>query len=130
MQIISTNLILQSFKDYELVDSGDSMKLERFGDFKIARPESQALWSPYKKDWAQDAYFDKSSGGQGKWMKLPEGIRDWNMQFEDLTWQCRFSPFRHVGVFPEQAMHWTWLRQVIQNTKYNKLNVLNLFAYT
>ena len=152
--ITMTHLVLPVFSDYELLDSGDGMKLERYGDFTIARPESQALWSRHAADWNPDAFFDKSGGGQGRWVKVPK-IPDWTMSYDDLSWQCRWSPYRHVGVFPEQAMHWTWLRQVIKNEKWimnngwpvkdspNKLNqwnelnllnkevrVLNLFAYT
>ena len=114
MSLISSHLILPSFPDYELIDSGNGMKFERYGDFKIARPESQALWDRKLKDWDWDAYFDKSGGGQGKWAKTPADIRDWIMNYNDLSWQCRWSPYRHVGVFPEQAMHWDWMRSVLR----------------
>ena len=96
MPLASSHLLLKSFPDYELLDSGDGMKFERYGDFTIARPESQALWSPKKEDWNWDAFFDKSGGGQGKWMKIPDDVRDWEMSYNDLTWQCRWSPYRHV----------------------------------
>lgn len=129
MKILPSHLLLKPFSDYELLDSWDGMKLERFGNFKIARPESQALWGTKEKTWNWDGFFDKSSGGQGKWMKLPEGVRDWNMSYQDLTWQCRFAPYRHVGVFPEQAVHWDWMRDVIRTSK-KEIKVLNLFAYT
>jgi 23S rRNA (cytosine1962-C5)-methyltransferase len=133
MSISPNHLILKSYPDYELLDSGDGMKFERYGTFKIARPESQALWSPKNADWNWDAFFDKSRGGQGKWAKIPDEVRDWVMSYGDLSWQCRWSPYRHVGVFPEQAVHWDWMREVLRNNQpdeWNKLNVLNLFAYT
>ena len=155
MPILSSHLLLKSFPDYELLDSGDGMKFERYWTFKIARPESQALWSPKNGDWNWDAFFDKSGGGQGKWTKIPDEVRDWVMSYGDLSWQCRWSPYRHVGVFPEQAVHWDWMRSVLrtqvksekwkvksddtsnQLNEWNKLNqlnteprVLNLFAYT
>jgi 23S rRNA (cytosine1962-C5)-methyltransferase len=60
MHILSNHLILKPYPDYELIDSGDGMKLERYGSFRIARPESQALWSPRLTSWDWDAYFDKS----------------------------------------------------------------------
>ena len=136
------HLILPSYDDYELIDSGNGMKFERYGTFKITRPESQALWNPEQAEWNWDAYFDKSGGGQGRWTKIPQNVSDWTMSYKDLTWQCKWSPYRHVGVFPEQAMHWDWMRDVlrtsIKNTKDKAQNgeniaapkVLNLFAYT
>lgn len=130
MSLISTHLLLKSFPDYELLDSGDGMKFERYGPFHIARPESQALWSRKEPDWNWDAFFDKSGGGQGKWMKIPDDVREWSMSYLDLSWQCRWSPYRHVGVFPEQAMHWDWTRDVIRKSGRKEPKVLNLFAYT
>ena len=142
MPLISSHLLLKSFPDYELLDSGDGMKFERYWTFKIARPESQALWSRQEKDWNWDAFFDKSGGGQGSWMKTPAEVRDWVMSYGDLSWQCRWSPYRHVWVFPEQAMHWDWTREVLRTSMKNEewrmknewnnkeIKVLNLFAYT
>ena len=62
MTLIPSHLLLKSFPDYELIDSGDGMKFERYGAFTIARPESQALWTRQEKDWSWDAYFDKGGG--------------------------------------------------------------------
>lgn len=62
MTLIPSHLLLKSYPDYELLDSGDGMKFERYGNFRIIRPESQALWKPQKSDWQSDAYFDKSGG--------------------------------------------------------------------
>lgn len=107
------HLILPPFPDYELLDSGNGMKFERYGIYAIARPESQALWNPESKEWNWDAYFDKSGGGQGHWTKIPN-VTDWTMEYRDLRWQCKWSPYRHVGVFPEQAMHWDWMREVLR----------------
>ncbi len=130
MSLTSSHLLLKSYPDYELLDSGDGMKFERYGTFTIARPESQALWSRHTTDWNWDAFFDKSGGGQGKWMKIPDDVRDWIMSYWDLSWQCRWSPYRHVGVFPEQAMHWDWTREVLKKSGRKEPKVLNLFAYT
>lgn len=136
MSLISSHLLLPSYADYELIDSGDGMKFERYWLFRIARPESQALWSQKEKIWNWDAFFDKSGGGQGKWMKIPDDVREWEMSYRDLTWQCRWSPYRHVGVFPEQAVHWDWMRTILRENREQKtknkeeIKVLNLFAYT
>ncbi len=64
MTLIASHLTLSPFPDYELIDSGDGMKFERYGGFTIARPESQALWNRKKEEWNWDAFFDKSGGGQ------------------------------------------------------------------
>lgn len=90
-----THLSLPPFPDYALLDSGDGMKYEQYGIFKVVRPESQALWSRTLPDWPCDAYFDKSMGGQGAWKKIPN-VADWMMEYGDLKWQCRWSPYRHV----------------------------------
>lgn len=141
MPLTSSHLLLKSFPDYELLDSGDGMKFERYGTFTIARPESQALWRRNEVDWNWDAFFDKTGGGQGKWMKTPAEVRDWVMSYDDLSWQCRWSPYRHVGVFPEQALHWDWTRAILrenreqrakskEQSEVSEIKVLNLFAYT
>lgn len=130
MTIIANHLLLKSFGDYELIDSGDGMKFERYGNFTIARPESQALWSRKIENWSWDAFFDKSGWWQWKWLKIPWDIREWNMTYKDLMWQCRWSPYRHVWVFPEQAMHWDWTRDIIKTSSKKEIKVLNLFAYT
>jgi len=69
-------------------------------------------------------------------MKIPDDVREWEMSYRDLTWQCRWSPYRHVGVFPEQAVHWDWMRAILKENREQKtknkeeIKVLNLFAYT
>ncbi len=130
MSLVSSHLTLWTLPDYELLDSGDGMKLERYGNFIIARPESQALWNRQRENWNWDAFFDKSSGGQWKWVKIPDNVRDWEMTYGDLRWQCRWSPYRHLGVFPEQVRHWDWMREAIKKSQKRDIKVLNLFAYT
>ena len=66
----------------------------------------------WKLNW--DAFFDKSGGGQGRWMKIPDNVREWTMSHGDLL-AVPMVAYRHVGVFPEQAMHWDWTREVIKN---------------
>ena len=63
-------------------------------------------------------------------MKIPDDVKEWNMSYNDLTWQCKWSPYRHVGVFPEQAVHWDWMRYILKKSNKKEPKILNLFAYT
>jgi 23S rRNA (cytosine1962-C5)-methyltransferase len=119
--------------DYELLDCGDGVKLERFGSFTFIRPEHQAVWKPAlpQKVWeSANAVFQASgeeSGGNWKFRKPIEA--EWKMRYKELTFWARTSASRHLGVFPEQATHWDWIRERIQNA-HKPVNVLNLFGYT
>ncbi len=98
------------WKDYELLDSGNGMKLERFGQFTIARAEPRAIWAPNTPDWKSDTLPDTSK-----------------ISYNDLTFVLKPTTFKHVGVFPEQAVNWDWLKKQINQKPFN---ILNLFAYT
>ncbi len=119
--------------EYELIDSGNGMKLERFGDYRLERPETQAIWAPALSDteWAAaDAIFRKrqSDDGPGDWFlkrSLPE---QWPLYYENLSFWLRLTPFRHTGVFPEHSAHWPWLRALLGSRPAAR--VLVLFGYT
>lgn len=119
--------------DYELLDSGGGQKLERFGKYRFQRPEHQAIWKPAlpQKDWGEvDAIFqatDEESGGKWKYNRTIES--EWRMHYKNLSFYARTSNSRHLGVFPEQAIHWDWIREQVLK-KHSPLNVLNLFGYT
>jgi 23S rRNA (cytosine1962-C5)-methyltransferase len=135
-----------SWTDYELIDSGDGEKLERFGKFTLIRPEPQAIWSRVmdEQEWKRlaDNRFDREqkdkyrfvddvNGGWGKNSKVPE---NWNVnyQYNDLkiTLRLGLTSFGHVGVFPEQGNNWNFIYDSITSWKAEKPRVLNLFAYT
>ena len=122
------NLITEPWKDYELIDSGDNKKLERYGKYVICRPETQALWKPLKTDaWKKcDAEFEWKEG-KGSWQKnnLPES---WEMSWQNVSFISQLTSFKHTGVFPEQAPNWAWLADKVSKLKEPK--VLNLFGYT
>ena len=125
-----------SLSFYELIDSGNFEKLERFGKYILARPEPQAVWdkSLEPTDWEKLAHaiFKKNKGGEekGEWKNLKNMPEKWWVDFEEesLKLKMSLSSFKHVGVFPEQASNWTYIKSKIQQIPDAK--VLNLFAYT
>ncbi len=135
-------LTTPGWDDYALLDSGDGRKLERFGKLTLVRPEPQALWSPSgpADAWERaDAYFDSkpgdAKGGEdedtwGRW-RFPKPLPpEWPVRYRDAVLSCRFTAFRHVGLFPEQAPHWDWMAARAGNAGGERPKLLNLFAYT
>lgn len=128
------NLLLSNnWKDYELLDSGDGQKMERFGDIVFVRPEVQAIWKkrlPPERWLAADAIFQPSgeeSGGHWHFThQLPER---WVMNYDKLRFWAQTTPGRHLGVFPESAAQWDWMSDLIQSAS-RPIKVLNLFGYT
>lgn len=108
---------------YQLLDSGDGQKWERFGEFILKRPCPQAVWKP-KGAIAADGSFSRE--GENKWTfrrKLPPF---WNIEVEGVTMKVAPTDFGHLGVFPEHASLWGWMRKRLSKGS----NVLNLFAYS
>lgn len=130
-----------NWRDYELLDSGDGMKLERFGRYVFARPESQATWSRAlsEAEWrnAHAVFHPTAEESGGHWVeqkKLPE---KWEMKYalpnaKELKFSVMTTPGRHLGVFPETAAHWDFMFNQIRDRKnaQPEINVLNLFGYT
>lgn len=116
--------------DYEVLDTGDGEKLERWGDIVLARPDPQVIWPKAKPDkWrAADAVYARSDRGGGAWSfarRLPE---KWQVRYGDLGFWVRPTGFKHTGLFPEQAANWDWMRSLAAGGR--NIRVLNLFAYT
>jgi 23S rRNA (cytosine1962-C5)-methyltransferase len=122
-------------RDYELIDSGDGEKLERFGEFVTARPDPQALWPKrHPAEWKKaDAYF--GGEGKGEW-HIPRQIEDrWKAEIGGFSFWVRLSTFKHVGVFPEHEPSWKWMQEKIKGTGVGvrgsgTCKILNLFGYT
>ena len=121
------NLTSLPWEDYELLDSGENIKLERFGAITLVRPETQALWKKQHSElWASahaEFQFHNKKGGWEMQKSVPES---WELVFENIRFSARLTSFKHVGVFPEQAPNWRWLRDVVRPD----MKVLNLFGYT
>lgn len=149
------HLVAEPWADYELLDSGENMKLERFGEVIVARPETQALWKKQEPElWntaqAIFAFRDK----KGAWETKAPVPETWPLARKDLRFSARLTGFKHVGIFPEQAPNWAWVaervaflheRQELARKESGRpeegdprtfsqeapgVSVLNLFGYT
>src|SRR5207249_4407034 len=103
------------WSDYELLDSGDNMKLERFGEIILARPETQALWKKQKQEiWkTAHAIFAPPAGGQdkrGSWEIKKNVPESWEMSCGPIHFLARLTSFKHTGIFPEQEPNWVWIK--------------------
>lgn len=125
-----SDLIAKAWPDYELMDSGAHMKLERFGGAVLARPETQAIWEKQKPAAWQDAdaSFSFGEGGKGKWEKKPGTAEEWQVGWRGMKLVIKPTNFKHIGVFPEQVSQWEWIAEKTKALMAPK--VLNLFGYT
>ena len=121
----------EKWKDYEVLDTSDGEKLERWGKYYLVRPDPQVIWFTPKEDrrWLDfDARYARSNSGGGQWSRnrLPER---WQIRYRELTFNVKPMNFKHTGVFPEQAANWDFIDAQIRSAG-RRINVLNLFAYT
>jgi 23S rRNA (cytosine1962-C5)-methyltransferase len=124
--------IAEPSKEYELLDSGEGYKLERFGEITLSRPDPEALWEKKldKKVWQNaDAEFVRS-GKSGDWKSKNPLPKSWNIELGGFTFSLKPNSFKHVGIFPEQSENWKWIEETISKSKIKSPKVLNLFAYT
>lgn len=140
MRILAT----PGWEDYELLDTGDGHRLERFGKYRLVRPDPQIIWKPRlaKSIWQMaDGIFTKDE----KWLNKNNIPDKWLLHYKDLAFYAELTPFKHTGVFPEQHLQWDWIEKKIISACHSELvsesqkmpnrvrhdiKVLNLFAYT
>lgn len=126
-------LTADKWKDYTCLDAGDGEKLENWKGVVLRRPDPGALWpiDESNPQWNQyDAIYHRSNKGGGHWeyrKKLPES---WTIDYKGLTFKVSPTGFKHTGIFPEQAVNWDWMSNLIETHKDEELRILNLFAYT
>ncbi len=127
------------FNDYSLLDSGDFEKLEKFGEYITIRPEPQAVWSKKlnPSEWDKKAHvrFVAKNSSSGQWKKLKEMPDRWSISYalsetDTIKLRLGLTSFKHVGVFPEQAVNWDYIYRSIKDMNEPGARVLNLFAYT
>lgn len=123
--------VADGWKDYEVLDTSNGEKLERWGKYILVRPDPQVIWNtPHDHpDWKKkNGHYHRSSKGGGEWQffNLPE---QWSIDYRNLTFNLKPFSFKHTGLFPEQAVNWDWFGDKIRNAG-RPVKVLNLFAYT
>ena len=121
--------------DYELLDTGEGEKLERFGKYVFVRPYEDAFWpkaNEFKERWvkADGKFWSSKVGAKAGW-KFEKKINDkWEMEYKGIKFLASPTPFRHLGFFPEQASHWDFIEKKISEADSRKVKFLNLFGYT
>ena len=117
------------WKDYEIIETGNGEKLERWGKVTLLRPDPQIIWKKQINERKADAHYLRSSTGGGKWKNLKSFPEEWVVGWRNLKFSIKPMGFKHTGLFPEQATNWATMIDLIQ-TANRPINVLNLFAYT
>lgn len=123
--------IADQWKEYEVIDTSQGEKLERWGKYILLRPDPQVIWNTQKqaKEWNRlNGHYHRSAKGGGEWefFDLPN---EWSIHYRELTFHLKPFSFKHTGLFPEQAVNWDWFSHIIQRAG-RPVKVLNLFAYT
>ncbi|MDD6435656.1 MAG: class I SAM-dependent methyltransferase [Clostridiales bacterium] len=123
--------IAENWTDFEVLDTSNGEKLERWGNYLLVRPDPQVIWS-FKKEhpgWKHpNAHYHRSNKGGGSWdfFDLPD---QWTINYKELTFGIKPFKFKHTGIFPEQACNWDWFGDLIRKAG-RPIKVLNMFAYT
>ncbi len=123
--------IADKWKDYEVIDTSEGEKLERWGKYILLRPDPQVIWNTPKEvpQWNKlNGHYHRSDKGGGEWefFHLPN---EWSIQYRELTFNLKPFSFKHTGLFPEQAVNWDWFSELIKKAG-RPVKILNLFAYT
>lgn len=122
----------KDWKDYELLDCSCGERLERWGRVTLIRPDPQVIWQTEKKHplWRKaDAVYHRSNTGGGHWEVRGKVPDRWEIAYKDLSFNVKTMGFKHTGVFPEQAVNWDYVRDLIEKAN-RPVRVLNLFSYT
>lgn len=126
-------IVAKNWQDYICIDAGDGEKLESWNGILLRRPDPQAIWTKDSSvaSWKHaDAIYHRSKQGGGSWEYRTTIPEQWTIQYGDLTFKVSPTGFKHTGIFPEQAVNWDWMSQLISSHKDEDLRILNLFAYT
>jgi 23S rRNA (cytosine1962-C5)-methyltransferase len=120
-------IVADPWYDWGLLDCGNGQKLERYGPYRVVRPEPQAMWAPADRDWDPDATFVPGSDeeGGGRCVKHRQVPAHWELNRGEVRFHASLTPFRHLGFFPDMAPQWEWMQERAEDA-----DVLNLFGYT
>ena len=121
----------KDWKEFEVIDTSDGEKLERWGDVVLVRPDPQVIWNtPKGESWRKaNAHCLRASSGGGRWEIRSMSREQWTIGYKQLRFKISPTGFKHTGLFPEQAVNWDFMADKIQNAG-RPVSVLNLFAYT
>lgn len=126
-------ILTDNWEQYQLLDSGDYQKLERFGDFVLMRSEPRAWWkkSLPVSDWLKMTSASYLTEGKGQWDRNPGVPEEYPIAYQDLVFKIKLTETsKHVGVFPEQSSQWNWISEKIKSSGRTDIKILNLFSYT
>ncbi len=124
--------IVNEWQDYKIIDSSNGMKLEKWKDVYLLRPDPQIIWDngDLLENYSNiNAYYERNNKGGGSWENLRKTPDSWQVKYKDLVFNIKQMAFKHTGLFPEQAINWDFMMDKIKNSKRD-IKVLNLFAYT
>ena len=124
--------VVKDFLEYQIIDMCDGMKLELWNNVKLLRPDPQIIWNEKLDEslWNNiDAIYNRSNTGGGAWNIKNKKLSNWEVHYNDMTFNLKLMGFKHTGLFPEQAYNWNLIREKIKKAN-RKVKVLNLFAYT
>lgn len=124
-------LLAKDWKDYELIQTSDGYKLERWKDVYLLRPDPQIIWHQENAIQGKQihAKYIRSNTGGGHWENLKSTPTSWQVRYKNLTFNIKQMGFKHTGLFPEQAVNWDFMMDKIKRAN-RSISVLNLFAYT
>ncbi len=124
--------LADTWKDYEVLDTGDGEKLERWGGYILRRPDPQTIWPKADEHlWEKaQARYHRSARGGGEWEFMTRLPERWTVKHGELKFYVRPTGFKHTGLFPEQSANWLWMAEALRKTGRKDLKVLNLFGYT
>ncbi len=124
--------LADTWKDYEVIDTGDGEKLERWGNYILRRPDPQTIWPKADESlWREaQAHYHRSDRGGGEWEFMTRLPDRWTVSHGNLRFYVRPTGFKHTGLFPEQAANWLWMADLIRASGRKDVEVLNLFGYT
>ncbi len=124
--------LCDTWTDYEVIDTGEGEKLERWSDIILRRPDPQTIWPRGDESlWRKaQAHYHRSDRGGGEWEFLEKLPDRWIVRHQNLSFYVRPTGFKHTGLFPEQAANWNWMSSLIRSSGRKDVKVLNLFGYT
>ncbi len=126
-------MLAPDWTDYKILGTGDGLKLERWGDVLLLRPDPQAIWSATVDFSSYDphARYERDRSGGGRWIVNKPMPDEWNVCWRDMKFIVHPTGFKHTGLFPEQAVNWSILTDILKKSKKREpVRILNLFAYT